>query len=122
MTSMLHHRVCNNLHRVVHFLCAEDNIEYIKECRTAINILESEDGLGLADSVGVIWKYRGIPYNVEMLKFMVRTLIYFPTLIADSWVVILYISMLCRKMYTCSSNGSQSGKICIGSHEGFVYR
>ena len=25
-------------------------------------------------------------------------------------------------MYTCSSNISLSGKICIGSHESFVYR
>ena len=28
--------------------------EDIKQCHSAINILESEDGLGLADSVGVM--------------------------------------------------------------------
>ena len=50
---------------------------------------------------------------------------YFLTVIADLWVVNIhtYLSMLYRKtLYTCSSIGSQSGKICIGSHGSFVYR
>ena len=76
-------------------------------------MLVSEDGLGLGRSCGGhdIWKFKGVRYNVEILNFMVRTLMYFPTVIADSWMVniLTYLSMLCRKMvYACSSNSSQS--------------
>ncbi len=82
-------------------------------------MLVSEDGLGLGRSCGGhdIWKYKGVRYNVEILKFMVRSLMYFPTVIADSWMVniLTYLSMLCMKMvYTSSSNSSQSVKLCIG--------
>ena len=41
-----------------------------------------------------VLNYRGVPYNVEMLKFMVRT--HLPTVIADSWVVITLAYILCH--------------------------
>ena len=48
----------------------------------------------------------------------------YPTVIADLGGQYSYLPfMSCTKiLYTCSSNGSQSRKICIGSHVSYVYR
>ena len=64
-----------------------------------------------------IWKYREVRIMWRYWKLMMRTSMYFPTVIADSWVV-----NTLKMVYTCLSNSSQSIKICIGSHGSFVDR
>ena len=89
-------------------------------------MLESEDGLGFVDSVRVMLYGSTEEYYImwRYWKFMVKNLMYFLAVIADSWVAIIltYLSMWMDIEYPYSSNSSQSGKKCIGSHECFVYR
>ena len=50
---------------------------------------------------------------------MVRTLMHFPTVMADSWVVTIHnLSMFCREMvYTYLSDGNQSEKYALALME-----
>lgn len=50
-------------------LCLEDNKKYV----AATSGLESEDGLGIAEvdlapGKHVVWFYRGLPYDAEILE------------------------------------------------------
>ena len=70
-------------------------------------MLESEDGLGLADSVGVmLWNYRGVPHNVEILEVNAENLDVLPSSDGDlcGSIIILPFHVVQEKFHLMAVN------------------